>query len=100
LDGFLVVAVFALTLLVNELRPFFGTHFLVRHKGEFLGLDFSRINKCNNCVIQVAINGAQSVLVELLEMAIVPRFHDFAVRGLPDGVVEDAYFEIGGESLA
>jgi len=96
LDGGLIATIFALALLVNELSPFLRAHFLVRHECEFLRLDFSRENERNHGLTQVAIDGAQTIFIELLEMTIVPGLDDFAMRGLFDGIVENPDFEVGG----
>jgi hypothetical protein len=68
----------------------------VRHECEFLRLHFSRNNERYHGFSQVAIDGAQTIFIELLEMAIVPRFDYFAMRGLFDGIVEDSDFEVDG----
>ena len=55
----------AFDFLLNEIRPPFGIHFLMGHKGELLRGEFTRLECRYNFFIQIAMNGAKPVRIEL-----------------------------------
>ena len=92
--GFVFVFVARLFRL-NECRPFFGVHVLMRHKRQLVRLNlFARDPLHYSRVGHIDAHRAQSVGVNLNEIPVLPFLHDvFGVRFL-QGVIVNAAFQI------
>jgi hypothetical protein len=82
----------AFDFLLNECRPPIGIHFLMGHKGELLRGEFTRLERGQDVFVEIAMDGAKPVAIELGEEGIDPFFDDFLFTGFLDGVVENGFF--------
>ena len=83
----------AFDFLCNEFGPSFGFHFLMSHKSESLHREFAGIQLTFYFfVVDIIVNRAKPVDIELDKMGIFPLFDDFSGGGFFNRVIEDGLF--------